>query len=506
MEFTASKPVDELMKPHPEFNPVQVARLAAYYDGGDDFPIKTELRRKAVELSAEKCAGPMRAAREGAAYYTNYFGDTIGDLVSSICVEPIEIADPEDRPFWSKLAENVNGHFGNATAEARAALTDDFLYNRAWYLVKFPEGKSGATKLQGQIAAGELDARIEALDAKTITSWKLDKTGGVEWARTYEIELIGDNYETEKHCWTYYTADAVWVYEATKPAPDAGGLATKWPEGERAKLNPDESTPHELGVCPVFKVNRKLKAAVGAKLLPTARQLFNEESDASFFKFTTVTGGLFIHTNDGMKWKEGVTLSPFGAVILAIDDKIDRDKPDATTFQALDSACAERRAQLGGLIHNMARQSAQQSASGQNTSRNTGAALEHHADPMNAWLCGFAEAHIACWREMIGAVAAIREDNIDGLEISGLVCADDEDEAPILDAPSAQVFISLPMPVEGKQGIIRRIVKQNADLTEEQMQECETKLAKMTDKDFEPEPEVLAPIGQAQPKPEKKAA
>jgi hypothetical protein len=89
----------------------------------------------------------------------------------------------------------------------------------------------------------------------------------------------------------------------------------------------------------------------------------------------------------------------------------------------------------------MARQSAQQSASGQNTSRNTGAAIVQHQNPMNAWLRGFAEPHLACWREMLEAIADARGDTIDDLQISGLMPVADKTNPP--DMQSAQLFFGL---------------------------------------------------------------
>lgn len=429
MEFPASMLVTDLLTNHPEYDAKKLATLKAYYDGGDSFPKAAELRRKPIEESSDPAATPMRKARVNASFYTNYFGDHIADLMSSICRTAIEITDPQERPYWSTLANNADGRKGSATGNARGALLDDLLYNRAFYLVKFPEA-APASNLAAGLEAGNLDAQICFLDVPMVTDWMPTRYGGLKWARVYEMELTRSRpagpYDTELHRWTYYGQAAIATYTARKEC------GKDWTKDSTAGLESFES--HELGVCPVFKVDRKLKCKVGESLLPTARQLFNEESDGSFYQFVTITGGLFIFTENRSKWAEGLSLTPFGAVLCDATDKIDRDKADAATLTALKDASADRRAQLGGLIHAMARQAAAQSASGQNTSRNTGKAIEKHSQPMDAFLLGFAEPHLATLCQMLDAIANVREEDISDLEVCGLTsCEAEEDKGEELE-------------------------------------------------------------------------
>ena len=249
------------------------------------------------------------------------------------------------------------------------------------------------------------------------------------------MELIGEEFESELHSWTFYNADSVRVYEATKE------VGKDWPKDAKATLNAEESALHALGVCPVFKVNRKMRGSVGAKLLPTARQLFNEESDESYNQFMSKTNCPIIYTDKPAAWQAGIVFSPQGMIIAGERDKIEFTKIDAAAAASFAAASAARRGQLGGLIHNMARQSAAQSASGQNTSRNSAQAIEKHQNPMNAWLRGYAEPHVACWMQMAAAIAALRQDDIADLEICGLMPAD-EDDAPDMDYATA--FLALP--------------------------------------------------------------
>jgi hypothetical protein len=471
-------------------------RLYAYCEGGDDFPVKTELRWKQIERSGHACAGPMRQVREQCAEYTDYLGDTIADLVSTICMNPLCIEDDQSRPYWSKLADNINGRFGSATSEARAALTNDFLYPQgAFYLVKFPYVETEGSGLAAQIAAGAADGQIIALDTRLVTNWKTKSDGSLESATTSEMELVGADYEIERYTWTIYGIDSIAVYNAEKPVSQQ-----KWEgqnldgsfngPGPNASLNVDESGLHDFKRCPVFKVNRPLKTQVGKKLLPTAHKLFNAEADKSFYEFTTITGGLFIYTDTPEKFEKGVVLTPFGAVVMGTTDKIDRDKCDPATLAALGNECAELRSQLGGLIHNMARQSAQQSASGQNTSRNTGAALKAQKDPMNAWLCGFSEGHLACFREMIQGIADYRDDDVSTLEVCGLMPIDDKDDEPPVMA-EATAFFALPyVPEIAKEEYGRAV---GYDMCEAAGVESET-LEKVKSAPAEKKPEPIAPI------------
>jgi hypothetical protein len=208
-------------------------------------------------------------------------------------------------------------------------------------------------------------------------------------------------------------------YIAKREAPQKGQPAKDWDKDAVATL--ESEIKNDLKACPIFKVHRPLKCWMGDKALPIVRQLFNEESDASFYQFTTITGGLFVFTDDPNKWSKGISLTPFGAVIAGKEDKIDRDKADPATLQALQAACKERRSQLGGLIHAMARQLAIQTSSGQNTSRATGEAVSQHGETLDAFLASFAEPHLACWRQMADAIAKVRNDDIsESVEIGGL--------------------------------------------------------------------------------------
>ena len=435
MDMIPSKSVASLLTNHPDYDAKLIARLAAYNEGGDAFPIASELRFRPLELSGDPQAAPMRAARVGAAFYTNYFGDTIADLVATVCANALEIYDSEDRDYWCGLGANADGRKGSATAEVRAALTDDFVYGRAFYLVKFQKPKAPGSDLAKGTEAGDYDGQITRLDAQTVTSWALDTDGSLLWARVYQMELSGEEYETELHSWTFYNAQDVRVYEAMKE------VGKDFEKGAVATLNAEESAPHAFGVCPVFKVNRKMRGSVGSKLLPTARQLFNEESDESYNQFMSKTNCPIIYTDMPAAWQAGIVFSPQGMIIAGTNDKIEFTKIDSAAAASFAAASAARRGQLGGLIHNMARQSAAQSASGQNTSRNTGAALAQHQNPMNAWLRGWAEGHLACWMQMADAIAAFRQDDIADLEICGLMPAD-EDSAPDMDAATA--FLALP--------------------------------------------------------------
>ena len=435
MEMIPSKSVASLLVNHPEYDAKLIARLAAYNEGGDAFPIASELRFRPLELSGDPQAAPMRSARVGAAFYTNYFGDTIADLVATVCGNPIEIEDTQDREYWSALSVNADGRKGSANGEVRGALTDDFLFGRAFYLVKFQKPKASGSDLAKGTEVGDYDGQVVWLDTQTVTSWALDTDGSLLWARIYQMELIGEEFESELHSWTFYNADSVRVYEATKE------VGKDWPKDAKATLNAEESALHALGVCPVFKVNRKMRGSVGAKLLPTARQLFNEESDESYNQFMSKTNCPIIYTDKPAAWQAGIVFSPQGMIIAGERDKIEFTKIDAAAAASFAAASAARRGQLGGLIHNMARQSAAQSASGQNTSRNSAQAIEKHQNPMNAWLRGYAEPHVACWMQMATAIAALRQDDISDVEICGLMPAD-EDDAPDMEAAAA--FLALP--------------------------------------------------------------
>lgn len=449
MEFGESKPVMSLLANHPDYDKKDsegrriVDCLKYYYEGGPEFPVKDELRWKPIELSADPVAGPMRKARVGAGFYTNYFVDAIVDLVSIICKTAllIECGD-EAADYWEELSENADGQFATPTALARSSLADDFVYDRAYYYVRFPQQKTGAdANLQTQLDAGDLDAQITTMDAHTVTDWELDEYGGLIWARCSEMSMVrsapNEPYDMERYRWTFYAPDALYVYEAMKKPTEK--FSESSPPAQLV-----EKEVHSLGVCPVFNVIRKLKCAVGKKLLPTTRQLFNEESDGSYYQMTTITGGLFIFSDNAEKWKS-IQLSPFGAPIGGKDDKVERDKADAPTLQALSSAAAERRGQIGGLIHAMARQTAAQSASGQNTSRATGAHLSATQDPLHAFLRAFAEAQLAVWRRMITAIGNVREEDVSEVEPCGLVPEEPEDSPITLETMQAeQIFGALP--------------------------------------------------------------
>lgn len=495
MDFPGSMLIASLNTKHPQYEAEKapVSLLKAYLEGGLDFPVNTQLRFKPIELSGDPLAGPMRTAREGAAVYTNYFGDTIAHLVSMVCKSALEICDKKERPYWDSLDGCTDGHYNTATSQARAALTDDFTYDNAFYLIRFPAAKSQGGNFQNQLDAGDLDAQIIALDSPSVIDWTYDPIGGLLSARWYEMELTGADYGTELHRWIIYTRDSIATYEATIE------VGKKFQKGAKAALKSNPT--HGLKVCPVFKVDRKLKCATGRKLLPTAKQLFNEESDASFYQFTTITGGIFVKTDDPSRWTKGVALTPFGAVILGPNDDVKRDAADSATLTALASASAARRAQLGGLIHAMAVQTSAQSQSGQNTSRASGKAIEAHSDPLVAWLCGFSEAHTACWRMMVSAIAAMRDEDDEDIQVSGLIPEDEADNPMALEKMQAeQIFSALPnVSKEAKDAHgIELGLAVNANADDETLEEIKNATIE------EPEPAViqLPPVGKPGQKPQ----
>lgn len=455
MNLPGSILVSDLLVPHPEYDPKYVRRLQAYFDGGRHFPIAEELRWKEIEKAGGEAAtagGLMRSVRCGTAFYTNYFGDTLLDQVSHICKTPLEIEDPQERLYWVNLAVNCDDAFTSATAQIRSSAADDLLQDRAFYLIKFPPKGPMPGNLQAAIDGGYLDAMIVALPASAITDWKLNDDGSLEWARLYEMELVRTKdygpLDTERHRWIYWTKTDVHVYEADKPAPKPGQPSQSWEQYDPKAMakRVTDPQPHSLKVngtaakswndavpaCPVFKVNRKLSCHMGGKILETAWQLFNEESDASYFRFATLTGAPIINTDDPQRFmREGLSLTPWAAVLLKTGESMSRDvgAASANMFNALDSASAQRRGQMGGLIHTMARQSAAQSASGQNTSRNTGAALQAQQDPLTAFLVGFAEPQLACWKRMANAIATTRQEDISDIEFSGLIGSEDDPES-----------------------------------------------------------------------------
>jgi hypothetical protein len=464
MNFPATLAVKGLQVTHPAYCCKRVQELVDFYDGGPDFPIEKYLRKKCIEMGGTAIAKQMRDARVGAGFYTDYLGDCIDDLVSKMAwngmfIKYSQTGMSAPPPYWAGLAGNTDGARTSATEQARAALVDDFVLDRAWYCVRFPrpdveeeneekpltdvrgsgDVRGSVKTLAKQLEDGELDAYIEAVPSRKVKRWKHGADGELDWVRVDDVDVVDDGIdglgEIEEYSWTFFTPTEIATYTARKKKSDA-----TFPDDAKAELKGEPET-HKLGVCPIFDVRRRLKCRVGNRLLPTTKQLFNEESDGSFYTMTTITGGIFIFTDEQME-KTGVNLTPFGGVRLRPGDKIERDKCDAAALLAIAAACAARRSQMSAMIYGMAKQSASQSASGQNTSRESGAKKESDEEPLTAFLNAFAEPHIACWQRMVDAIAGLREDAGE-IVVSGLMdCEEEEEDEPDMD--QAEKFLALP--------------------------------------------------------------
>lgn len=411
--------IKDLKATNPEYNADEMERIAAYNAGGTLFPANKELRNKTIELSGNSIGGDVRKVRVQCADYTNYYGDTILDLACNVCACPLEI-ESED-PYYDGLNTNSDGKNSGANEQTRAAVMDDLLYNRSFYLLKYP---NVAAKMRSDQAANKgLDARISSIACALVTDWEEDpETGKLKWAKTAEkfptrSSTFGPS-DVVVNRWTFFTPDDVQIYTAPETAKDEEDVTP-------------EIIPHTVGVCPIFKTNRKLKCWVGDKLLPTAYMLFNAEADATYYKFSTITGALYIFAENKSAYQTGVILSPLNAIVCDQGDRIDRDRADPATMNALDQSCAALRAQLGGMIHTMARQTASQSSSGQNTSRASGSAMEMASDPLKVFLQAFAEPQCAVWRSMLEVVAKAREDEPGVYDVCGLIEYDETADDPI---------------------------------------------------------------------------
>ena len=163
----------------------------------------------------------------------------------------------------------------------------------------------------------------------------------LEWARHYEMELTARRRRSFCHSILSCTDGHITekrkspvVYEARKREKAALGKMMKTRSAFRLTIIRAESLPD---ICnPSAKALRLERSCFRPR-----GNFFNDESDLSFYAFTTITGGIFVFADNAAQIKT-LSLSPFGAPILPFSSKIERDKCDSAALQQLQAEFVQR--------------------------------------------------------------------------------------------------------------------------------------------------------------------
>ena len=436
-QFPLNVPVGMLTTCHPDFDQKLICEIGDFAEGG-----KRMDARKLLYLKPRGAdSNPQYAkSRFLSTIYTNYFGQQLDAIAAEIVEgEPeFETSDANDyrSEFWMDLSDDCDGKGNDATLVAQNAVLDILKFRRAFLVVEMPDvaGFPGET-LASAKERGRLDGRFVNVPAESVDDWQ-ETNGRLDWIRVHTVEQFKPNpvvnVRMERHAWTYYTADAIYTYTASRQLPSSSLLSAQWDEKATAGLT---VKPNIFGVCPVVAMTANF--SLGDRLLPTARALFNGESARSFLIEASALALPILITDkpaDQIPMNELAVLNP------GIGGSFSFASPPASVFEALKIYCDDLKANFDRIISNLAEHGA---ALIQNP-RQSAQAKQLDRAPKEILLSLFSMPVADGFRRAIKMLAGARGDEAIEPSLCGL---DDEMGADVTKAlTDCTTFLALPVP------------------------------------------------------------
>lgn len=381
--FPSSLPVKDLLICHPDCHEGLIVPYTDAYEGGHKFEKRKSdyLRTRQLDLIPGSGA-KYRAARMAAAYYTPHVAGIIDDLIGQLLYSPprFEIEGEDARAdYWRSLSSNADGQGNNLVSVVWKVQLSLALHKRAYLQIFDSRPEVTGANLKEQKNAGGADYRIKSIDAQCVTDFDINDNGEPNWIRTYHItskrSSVAGPLDTEVHTWRYYTPNAIYVYEARKPANEK-----TFKNDATATLIDVES--NALGMCSIIPLEVPDGFWIMDRLYGNAISLFNRESGR---EFCLDMGALNLPYYSGDNPPDNILMSEAGCLNLGPGGTFGFASPEGTVYQALESACKYLQNNLYQAIKGMALLAASQT---ENARQSADAKVEDRA-PMKALLSLF---------------------------------------------------------------------------------------------------------------------
>lgn len=332
-------PLEDLQRTHPAYRADLYEKYGDLYEGGERFDrhVDRYLIKRQIEESASKggslypksesgtvhggaaqdpaaeAGAKQWEARKKRALYTPHVAGMIDQIVSAAHYEEPEIKSDDE--YYRSLNKNVDGKGKDLAVLSKELLTDLLIYNRPFIAISVSNSATARNRQEAK-TIGANDCRLSMLPTCMVNDWS--EEAGSEYVRTYRCDLVRSKpwlpADTERHLWTYITADAVIEYEL------------KCGEGKLAEYDTVpmvRSTPHDFGRLPVVPL--KIHSGLWAmqRLAGIALARFNRRSSLTWSQDLMAFSLLVLSTNKSI---QGLALTDFGALML--------DQSDSAAFIA----------------------------------------------------------------------------------------------------------------------------------------------------------------------------
>lgn len=416
--------VKVLRQTHPDYNPDQLARLEALYEGGEVWRglLHWWLPKNAVEMDNVYKDRLKRAA------YTNHFG-SLTDLWAAFLFAEAPTLEGSEDEFWASFWEDSDGKGSTMGQFWRARLLEALWGRQSHVWINLPpEGEEVMGSRAEQEEAGKLDPFLVALGPRQVIDWGEDDKGNLLWVMvegTVSERAGPDAPRTRKWVWTHIDAQQIrrWEWKPRDlndpdPKPDDGDEA-----GEL------EAVSHPFGVLPVVRLGLPSGLWAGAKMHDPAISLLRGENDLDFALHRAAHALLWIKG----KWDEGSPIIGPGYYLhIPPEGDIGYAEPSGAQFEALAKDVERRREELHRVVQLMA----VGAGSNVNRARMSGESKEKDWKAVDIVLHSYAELTKAAIEQTAQIVAKLRGID-DTLKVAGLDSWEIEDLEQFMAAAAA---------------------------------------------------------------------
>lgn len=346
--------ISDLESTHPDYDPAISAdkslraleTYSDFYSGGRKFELNKGkyLRKRPIEsVSAGRT---YRDNRLGCAYYTPHMGG-IGENLCGTALQfpPCFEATGTRSEYWTSLNMNIDGKGNDTRSLAWSLLQNLIIHKRAYIVINFPNLPDTDSD----------DATFRSLPAPEVDDWEKDENDEFVYVRTHCMDLIRSRGEftpldTEKHTWTFYTAEETVEYTAERPI-GANSFPSK--DGQPPVAQGGEPVPHGLKHCPVVLIEVEDNFWVADRLFSTAYAYFNREASRAFAIDTGALTLPVIKTEKDLN-----TLVTANGMAIKLNPSANEDffwrSPEAGIYKALQDDCDYLLGNLYGALNQMA--------------------------------------------------------------------------------------------------------------------------------------------------------
>lgn len=338
---------------HPELDEEGIEIRRALFEGGQKW--RDELDDLLPKHEVETSTAYER--RKAHATYENHFGPLIGLIAGSLFVEAATLsgegsADLDD--YWTGLAKRADGIGATWSAWWCERITEMLWAGRSWVWLDLPKTRPAAS-LADQRQIGALDAYLRTIPPESVLDWGTDDLG-LSWIRfRFRVRRAVGPLDKATHECRWTTVDRteirtfVWTAPAHAPDREPG------PEDEAIELDP---IPHGWGALPVTMLEMPRAVSAGRLMQDPAIAHVRSRCELGWALFRAAVTILVITARAGVGDDKLPTLGQGSYLKLSTDgnvtEKAEWLEPTGTSLSHLETDCAERRAAIYRVVHQMA--------------------------------------------------------------------------------------------------------------------------------------------------------